>query len=279
MRRGLCPAEVGIVETEVVIVFGPIGRRGCEEIDEAREPELLVPFFAELRERLCGTFGGVVVVNDVARPDEEVGAEREHRGIGREAELTRFGGCPGPFPVGAVHEEGVVLAAPHHERERGVVGRERQCPEVPRRAVAGRRFVGSEDEAVMVTGSGAQPIHFCADDEVIGGGGAEPWGTLRGVEIGGLVVFETGDPCGTGEVAAGIELWAREGRQSRLQKDRSRCRFAGQFALRVMDFGGNCGGDQQQGEQQSEGTRQHECSCKPNRGVVVRDGHQADALT
>ncbi len=83
-------SKVGVVEAEVVIVFGPEGWGRGEEIDEAREAEGLVPFFAEVRQGFGGGFGGVIIINDVARADEEVGFEVVHRGIGREAELSIF---------------------------------------------------------------------------------------------------------------------------------------------------------------------------------------------
>ena len=70
---------VGVVVAEVVVVLRPIGGNVLEEIDEAGEAELFVPALAEFRDG-GGIPDGVVVVDDIAGSDEEVGLDRGHGG-------------------------------------------------------------------------------------------------------------------------------------------------------------------------------------------------------
>ena len=99
-RRQLVAALVGIVEAEVMVVLQPVSRRRAEEVDQAREAELLVPFLAHLRRRLCRGLQREAVVNDIARPNKEVGFEFLHRREGGIAELlVLFTRCYRPTTV------------------------------------------------------------------------------------------------------------------------------------------------------------------------------------
>ena len=121
-QRQVIRGVVRFVEAEVMIILGPIGRDAAEELDHAGEPKLLMPAFAQLRDRLRHAHG-IVVVNDIARADEEVGAQRQHRLERRESEaFVRVGGGqrPAGFPQTAMHEFVVIHATADDEAHRGV---------------------------------------------------------------------------------------------------------------------------------------------------------------
>jgi hypothetical protein len=108
----LVAALVGIVEAEVMVVLQPVSRRRAEEVDHAREAELLVPFLAHLRRRLCRGLQREAVVNDIARPNKEVGFEFLHRREGGIAEvLVLFTRCYRPTTVRDASGEGQVVHA------------------------------------------------------------------------------------------------------------------------------------------------------------------------
>ena len=96
-EREFVTSPVGIIESEVMVVLEPIGRRVGKKIDHARESELLVPFLAKLGEGLSRMRKRKVVVDGITCPDEKIGLQFLHGGEGGIAEalvLLRCGYRP-----------------------------------------------------------------------------------------------------------------------------------------------------------------------------------------
>jgi hypothetical protein len=134
-RRGeLGPAQICVVEAEVVIILRPVSGSSGKKLDEARETCLLVPLLSQLGQGFGRRGRRMVVVDDIAGSDEEIGSELVHRFVRRIAEPAVLLRGTRAAAVLAVHEERIVLAAPHAERERASVARGRECLELPCRA-------------------------------------------------------------------------------------------------------------------------------------------------
>ncbi len=77
-EREFVASLVGIIESKVMVILQPIGRRVGKKIDQARESELLVPFLAKLGEGLSGMRKRKVVVDGITCPDEKIGLQFLH---------------------------------------------------------------------------------------------------------------------------------------------------------------------------------------------------------
>ena len=181
--RGRCwqlgAIEVGIVESEIVIVFRPIGRCLFEEIDQAGEPGLLVPLPPQLQKILSRSFDGMVVVNNVAGADEEIRLQLGHRCIRRIAEPTIFFAHRATLAIGAIHEESVVLTTADDKTHLALRRGSAEGDELTYCAGPGCFLIRTEVGPVVVTGPWFQSAQRSPHDVVGRAFSALPWSQGR----------------------------------------------------------------------------------------------------
>ena len=218
-----------------MVILGPVGRHALEKFDHPWKAKLLVPAFAQLRDSLRHAHR-VIVVDDVARADEEVRAQLQHRLERRETEaLVRFRGGqrPAGFPLSAVHEFVVVHATADDEARRRIMFSARQRFEGTARPGLRRRLRAAINGAIVVGGIGLQAGELRPHDEVASVRSGLERCAPRFPEILAWAPLETRDAWRAGQVAVRVELHGRG--QPRLQQRSGIGDLAAQASLTKED--------------------------------------------
>ena len=231
-QRRLVAGLVRIVETEVVVIFDPIGGRVAKKLNHARESKLLVPFLAHRGERLCWGLQREAVVNDIPRSNEEVGFEFLHRCEGGIAELLVF--FARRHWSSSIRDAGGECKVVH-----AASNREGNAPSFGIEGLEGTRGTLPailKNQAAEVARARLQIGQPGADDEIRLGLCLDALSELGLGEIPILAPFEAGFSRDTGDVSRRIEIWFRNGSEAGLEKGAMRRHLANHLPLGVEGF-------------------------------------------
>ena len=77
-RGQLVATKIGVIEAKIMVILHPVGPATAEKADETREAELFMPLLSQLWNRLGGGVFWKIIINNIARPDEEIRIQLLH---------------------------------------------------------------------------------------------------------------------------------------------------------------------------------------------------------